>query len=87
MDQGTFLGLTLTPIEIGTDGEAEVTVSTNLITESVAHGQIEISLVDETSEEFVVSSLPAERAFTVNIKDSIAPVIGGFFSAKHYRSY
>ncbi len=72
---GHFSGFNINPIEIGLDGEAEVTVSTNLVTESVAHGQIEISLVDEISEEFVVSSLPTERAFTINIKDSVAPVI------------
>ena len=73
---GHFAGFSVAnPIEIGTNGETEVTASTNLISESIAHGQIEISIVEVISESYVVANEPSAKAFSVNIKDSVAPVI------------
>ena len=81
------------PVEIGIDGETEVTVITNIDADNNAHGLIEISIDQVVSEHYVVASQPLERAFTVQVKDSVAPTISisspqsttGITEAKDFR--
>ena len=56
------------PVEIGIDGETEVTVTTNVDVDNNVHGLIEISIDQVVSEHYIVASQASERAFTSRLK-------------------
>ena len=78
VDQGTgHLGVLSDsgPVEIGTSGTADVTVTTIVDTVNIRHGAIDISLDEVVSQDYEVSSVTANKAIQVKIKDSVKPVI------------
>ena len=62
-------------VEIGTSGSVDVVVATTNDTTNKRHGEIQISLVDGTHTDYVVTTDTSKQDVAVNIKDLIAPDI------------
>ena len=63
------------PVEIGTSGTADVTVTTIADTVNIRHGVINVTLDAVTSPDYEVSPTTADQAIQVKIKDLVPPVI------------
>ena len=63
------------PVEIGTSGVVDVSVTTLADSTNVRHGLIDITLDDVTSQDYEVSSTQANKAIQIKIKDLVKPVI------------
>ena len=63
------------PVEIGTSGTADVTVTTIADNVNIRHGVINVTLDAVTSPDYEVSPTTADQAIQVKIKDLVPPVI------------
>ena len=64
-----------TPVEIGTSGTADVSVSTISDPINVRHGLIDIVLDEVVSQDYKLTTNTSEKAIQVKIKDLVKPVI------------
>ena len=77
-DSGTgHLGLLsdASPVEIGTGGVADVSVATIAANASIEHGVIDISVDEMVNQDYEVTTITANKAVQVKIKDNVNPVI------------
>ena len=63
------------PIEIGTDGVASITASTNLDLANLEHGTINISIDEISNPDYEVTSNISDKSIQFTVKDHVPPVV------------
>ena len=63
------------PIEIGTDGVASITASTNLDLANLEHGTINISIDEISNPDYEVTSNISDKSIQFTVRDHVSPVV------------
>ena len=63
------------PVEIGTNGIADVSVTTVADAVNIQHGLIDISLAEVISQDYELTADTASQSIQIKIKDNVNPVI------------
>ena len=63
------------PVEIGTDGSAKITVSTNLDDQLFGHGKIRVTLEEVTNADYKLAAEEGSKLIEVHVRDIVDPVV------------